>query len=415
MKYQDNFELNDSLINELLEKSSEHDHRYVDDNLFEEFMEGAFSEFRKFVIKHNKETANPKRLAVLLRGNGKKIIIYYNNHKLWELSLTSRGAKVSFDFNHARYFQDWEKKLNELTNSEGIYNFTLSKTKSEKSIIDDRISITRTKNGVSGGSIGMISCTKDKFDENFVNNTYRIFTELIESFFTTSPTDWFREVICKDSEIKQQLTQNGTGTGTLLEKRWQHRLFFEMKNMVDGYYAYDLEFSQPYPTRADIGEDLFPTVTATKIKEIIKVNEPDMLAVKFESGKPVALALIEVKCTKSACEGNSGIEKHLIGMKAYSECEIFTKKRLFDAERCLAQYQKFGFINQDIIIPSLSGLPIERVLILTSDSDKDGQSENGAIDYYYNHCKELEEVLCGCKVIKVNGKVDDEKVELKLI
>ncbi|MBQ7563365.1 MAG: hypothetical protein IJT16_05185 [Lachnospiraceae bacterium] len=51
----------------------------------------------------------------LLRGNGEpeSIIIYHNNHKIWELTYlkSKKKGKVSFDYNHARYYKRYRQKF----------------------------------------------------------------------------------------------------------------------------------------------------------------------------------------------------------------------------------------------------------------------------------------------------------------
>lgn len=410
--------LENQVIEELLNKISEHDHRYVDNDLYNAFSEdGLLSAFRKFVIMHNgKVTDSNEKLAVLLRGNSKKIIIYLNNHKLWELSCTGKQVKVSFDFNHARHNKNWDKELNILTAVDGIYNFKFPKRKNVDRVskIDSPFKITFNKNGDPiGGEIGMISCTSlTSFSMDFVEGTYKIFSKLIKDFFEPKSVDYFLEKVEKDHKYKFE--QKGKGSGILLEKRWQQRLFFELKNSVNGYYAYDLEFAQPYPTKEEIivvvGKQKYNSgeVTAKKLKEVLSANEPDMLAIRFENSEPKAIVLIEVKCTYDACKGSSGIIKHLDGMKAYADNPFFMRNRKKDAFKSIKQYQDFGFIPKKQILYKLDDLPVEKVLILTGD--KTDEKNSGSIKYYLRNKEEINSHLDKCKLMFTNSNYTDDKI-----
>ncbi len=90
-----------------------------------------------------------------------------------------------------------------------------------------------------------------------------------------------------------------------IEKQRQHELFSVLTNAQDGYYVYDLEFSQKY--------DSVSSRTAEG-----KQNHPDMLGIRYKNGLPKALVLIEVKSTEAACKDEkSGLDKHSDGMKKY--------------------------------------------------------------------------------------------------
>ncbi len=374
------------------------DHRYVLPELKNAFCSGGLSEFRKFILHYNKkEKRDHNKLAILLRGNGNSIIIYQNNHKIWELSVGKSFCKVSFDFNHARFSPEWSNKLNELTEKWG---FQLPNHRKGTELLhqDRRIKITRNDHkDVIGGEIGTISCKKESFDEEFVKNTYKIITKLVKDFFKSQSKDYFREEVSKDPKYRHVKDIQGSGAGVLVEKRWQQRLLFYFNDMMDGYYAYDLEFSQKYPDKdyvekfAKANGPQYSRVRAIDIKEKLGTNEPDMLALRFENGRPQALVLIEVKSTESACKGKSDVKKHMEGMNRYAQQELFMKKRRTDAYESLCQYKEMGIIDNDVEIKSIP-YKVEKVLILTNsnvEENEGGTSKESALDYFKANKKKI--------------------------
>lgn len=407
----DNIELNDDLIEQLFEKVSGRDHRYVNKALLEAFCsgKGIFHEFLKFIKKHNRTASSPnEKLALLLRGNGNQIIIYWHNHKLWELSLNKSGkGKVVFDYNHARYMKNWKHCLEELKTK---YGFCVTKSRD----------ITKNNNQTNC-KIGKITSSQETFSQEFVEETFEIFSKMIDNFLGLDKedekrTDYFATELSEEKNIKIE----NNNVRIHLEKCWQHRLFFELKNTDNGYYVYDLEFSQPYPGKNDIisvvGENGYNSgIKTDKVKEKWSVNEPDMLAIRFEHGIPKAIVFIEVKCTNAACRGKSGLKNHLKGMEAYANKEIFRKTRIKDAEECLKQYQKMGFLDSKIEIPNLEGLGFEILLVLTTATDKNGK-DAGAIKYYNNNKNEVDSWIkdceMDCKIMTINNKYNDYIIDI---
>jgi len=400
--------------NEIKVFESMPDHRAVSDSLEKAFCSGGLSEFRKFIFAANNSLERKHEgLAVLLRGNDGKIIVYKDNHKIWELSVSEKSkkktvCKVSFDFNHARYTKDWDakyKKLHELGFSIG------NRSKSEVLPSDIRIKIVRNdKKEVTGGEIGMISCTKEYFSKDFVEESYKIIHGLVKDFFRSQSEDYFRKAVATDPKYKSVENIKGAGANVFIEKRWQQRLLFQFQNMSNGCYAYDLEFSQKYPDKKYVdkfaktnGEE-FADVKAEEIKKKLGTNEPDMLAIRYEEGAPVALVLLEVKSTKSACEGSSGIREHMEGMKSYSEQAIFMRNRKRDAYVSLCQYHRMGIISENISIKEIpEDLPVEKVVLLTNANipmEEGVRAPSSALDYYKDHKDDIFSWAkrYGCKV-----------------
>lgn len=402
------------------------DHRYVSQNFENAFINGGLKEFRMFIIAHNKQASyEHEKLAVLLRGNNNKIIIYKNNHKIWEILPNGSMWKVSFDFDHARYSRDWDQCLKNLQN----LGFKLGNhnTNTEMLPSDKRILITRNKKGnVIGGSIGTISCTKSDFNKKFVVDSFRIIDKIVSDYFKAQPVDYFRKKVSADSkpEYKAVINIKGKESSIYVEKCWQQRLLFHFKDTKNGHYAYDLEFCQRYPDKNFVKQyakqhnNKYSSVNADVIKQKLSTNEPDMLAIRYENSVPQALVLIEVKSTKSACTGKSGIKKHMEGMKAYSEQAIFMKNRRLDAKKILLQYKKFGFIKSNITIQDIpDNLCVERVVLFTNANCKNSQpvkQAGSALDYYKFNKEDIDTLAkqCGCKIWTTDSNYWDNNINI---
>ena len=214
-------------------------------------------------------------LELCYRGNsGDKIVIYYKNHSMFDIVNLKRSQnqyKLTVSFNHARYEEDWQKKLENLYSN---YNFR----KSSKGNFGDK--------GDNGHLLCYFnSCEKIKFDE-----LYKIIGPIMDNYFTpvkNRVTDYFKEghplVIKKKHK----------------EKQWQQRIFTGNTNCDNDYFIYDMEFARPHKSKVEADND-------------INNNEPDMLAIKYENHKPVKLAFIEVKSNVNACNNKkSGACEHI--------------------------------------------------------------------------------------------------------
>ena len=379
------------------------DSRTISPELLDEFTTGSLSAFRKFIMDHNKTAGVNDKLMVLLRGNSDSIIVYRHNHVFWNLSTSYHKGKVSFSFNHARYSPNWLETL-EILRTMG---FDYTHGKSERLKKNDAIQLNRRDDGtITGGSIGVLSCTKAKFDKGFVRVLYEIIAQIFDDFFKPSPrtlTDQFRKAVENEFPGEVAVSANKPDRSTNPEKRWQQRLFFHYKNTENGYFAYDLEYSQAFPPQGFVKKyaeehgDKYLAVNWKSLKGSkdepgkLTTNEPDILAIKFEKGVPKAIAIIEVKSTRGACDDPSGIPDHLKGMYEYSRNPIFMEKRINDAFEMLEQYKTIEFIDKEIELPDPKTIKVERVLLLTNDTVPDGYSakefDGGAVDYYRNEIK----------------------------
>ena len=335
------------------------DNRAVSEPLFGKLSDnkGIYHPFLAFVLQHEKE------LVLCFRGNGKpeSIIIYHNNHIVWELC--GDEDKIGVSFNHARYNENWK----ELRNALDVLGFDV-RDKNGKLIEPD-----------GNDSIGMVycSCSVDKYRTDptgFVETTYAVVMDMMHSFFAPKKKkdfDYFKNC---DTAYKKNLA----------EKRWQQKLFNDLKYCHTGLFAYDLEFSQP--DGASQSES----------------NEPDMLALRYENGVPKAIVLVEVKSLESACAPNkrskSDIYSHINGMKTYSKSRNISSRRE-EVHDILTYYKELGmYVKDGQVIPERDNkLPVECVLIFTTadliDVGYRIPSRESAIHYYLKNKREIDKIV----------------------
>ncbi len=127
---------------------------------------------------------------------------------------------------------------------------------------------------------------------------------------------------------------------------------------------------------------------------------------------------MEVKSTKSACDGKSGIIEHIKGMKDYIDPEVaqFIANRREDAEKLLIQFKELGYIVKDISIPA--DLPVELVLILTNANLPTDNTKQNAITYYEAHKTAVDDCARNnnCAIWKFEGNYFDDSLNfVKLI
>ncbi len=317
--------------------------------LLQELKEGIFRPFVEKVL------TSPE-LEICFRGNSnpESVIIYNRNHKIWELSCTSRGyyAKISFD--HARYYRNWQERLEKIN----VLFKSYDKNYKEKSEPNKE------------AKIGMLSCNLKGCDvtqvKEFADKSYEIIQPYMDVYFEENPKaeDYFRTAV--------KLNQTGRNKPNLEEKIMQQHLFSNvLKDMENGYWAYDLEFSQKYESKEQRKTILEETGN--------KLNEPDMLAIEYKEGQPVALVLLEVKSTEGACIGKSGIVKHYEGMMNYANMEEYQKRRKEEAVQILKQYKELGIYNEmpdyEVVEKMLceeQQIPVKIAFILTGSAIEKG-------------------------------------------
>ena len=321
------------------------DCRAVSDELMKELKNGGFKEFVEFVKRKEKE------LVFCFRGNSnpKHVAIYLKNHYVWKLSIAqNKELRVTISFNHARFTKKWKKILKELYD----YGFNIScddKTPENQKEINNKLSLEELEEFFEKehkSQDGYLTVTRKSFDKDFVKKTYKLLKKIIKDHFNSRlKTDYFKvEHSKKDSSIEnvESIHQNK------IEKERQHEIYLNNKNTKNGLFIYDLEFTQPNAKALGL-----------------KKNQPDMLAIRFENGKPKTLVLIEVKCTKEAMGGKSGLKEHTEKMNEY----IYSKNKVIDnrreeATKIFEQYNRLGLRNAPKI-GDIKNIPIEIGIILT--------------------------------------------------
>ena len=213
-------------------------------------------------------------IELCYRGNsGNKICIYYNNHKMFDIEQQKRGYKLTFNFNHARYKDDWQEDHKKLVDN---YCFCELRAKPD------------------GKGFNNIYCYFDRYAEDDWKNLYGIIKPIIDNFFAydaNETIDYIKSFI-QGHEVKGKKRD-------YKEKIMQQQIFSANIDCNNGYFIYDMEFATPHKDTAAAKNDK-------------NNNEPDMLAIKFENHKPVKLVFIEVKSNKKACtQTKSGAFAHI--------------------------------------------------------------------------------------------------------
>lgn len=331
------------------------DCRAIPQGFLEKFYEnGNYYPFVELVKKD-------KELQLCFRGNdykdnpatGGKVCIYRNNHAMF--TLTSK--KLYFNPNYLRYCNEWQQILEVLTNEYGFGNGKKIELVVKK---EERYSCSFSVNQIS------VTITSDLL--NKIEKLYQLLSGVFDEFFSNS------EETCVDRFLEWSNINNKVYAGTIpsedyvnnkkrkLEKIRQQQLFSskELQIQKDGYYFYDMEFQQKHRNKKEQEE----------AKKRGESNKPDMQAIRFgKDGKPEALVFVEVKCTKSAYDGDaSGLNKHIEAMRNYPEKNLNLRRR--EAYLLLHQYEQLGLRNfeRQIEWEEYKQLPLEILLIFTDEA-----------------------------------------------
>lgn len=293
-------------------------------NIPEELIDALNAGTLKGILENVKNNNN---LHLCFRGNSTppSVIIYYNNHIVLRISYLRRGPhndnfKIAVSANHSKS-EEKRALLEELRNK---YQFNIPKKLNEEDI--NRLSYPYcyiSKNATLNSS--------------FFKDLCNLMINVIDSFFGKN-----------NKKVKY------------IEKKRQHELFTNLVEQADGYYAYDLEFSQKYVSQA-----------AREAEG--KQNHPDMLGIRYENGLPKALTLIEVKSTRAACKDKTtGLEIHISGMIDYLK-SAHMKDRKQEAIDIIDLYKRLNIHQAPKSLPnSTQNIGYEIIVILT----------DGAIKYY---------------------------------
>lgn len=320
--------------------SKENDCRCLSGDALEKFRPGQpYHKFVELVKKH----LDKDKLIFCFRGNSGDqgtAIIYYKNHVAF--AINAKGD-VTFNFDHARYLEKWKDQKDAL---EGYgYTFVQHEETFQKKMHKNKRGTVSYSYHI--GTVTMAAAKAEALTEDGLKELYEEHIKvMIESFFCAKREkryDYFREAVTGEKRLAGR---------ELTEKVAQQELFLALKSL-HGYYAYDLEFSQPHA------------------KDLGSKNQPDMMAIRFNGdGKPERLVFVEVKSKADAFNGSSGLKEHINGMENYPDWLLSVRGK--DACHILEQYDLLGLIKEKPHRPFVEAefmkLPKESLLIFTGDA-----------------------------------------------
>lgn len=252
---------------------------------------------------------------------GKYINIYYKGHSLFRieqmLDKEEIYYKAEFDFNHARYTKEWAEVLEELKS----LGYSLNHKNQE---IGNRNRVFAIIN-------------PENMDFDFWNKSQILFRKLMDDYFSLDEDklyDYFK--MCKSKSKKN-----------LIEKQRQQKIAIANTNCDNGYFIYDIEYTQPRNSKNEKNSGRF-----------------DMLALKFENKIPVELVFIELKSDKKTCKGKSGIGKHYEDLKKYTDNPNYIRIRKEEAISIVNLYSSLNIISANKI-EEATNLNIKILFIFT--------------------------------------------------
>lgn len=235
----------------------------------------------------------------------KYINIYYRGHSLFRIQqMLNRKFpyyKVFFNFNHGRYTKDWNMILQKLESIGYSLNHKNYDLKNKEHVV---------------------SAVIDKVDPDFWNESRIILSKLIDDYFSADDDKLYDYLkMCNDQNKRKHI-----------EKQRQQKIAIANNNCDNGYFIYDIEYTQARNSKNEENSGRF-----------------DMLAMRFENKVPVELALIELKSTEAACTSNSGLDKHYEDLKKYINNSLYIKVRKKEAIDIINTYSYLNIISANKI------------------------------------------------------------------
>lgn len=271
-------------------------------------------------------------LLLCFRGGLKPeyINVYFMGHSLFKIAKRHAGCHISFNFNHARYTKDWEAKA---TTLRGL-GYTLGELKGPRKSKKGKVYLPSNELH--------ILLTKSPAND-FWAQSISLLKDITKDFFTITEgmtKDYFKE--------KFNVAAGSKGKSGLLEKRRQQQIMSANTDISGEYFIYDMEYDQARKSTTDTKSGRF-----------------DMLALRRVELNKFALVFIELKCTKSACGGKSGIKKHKDDLEVYKTKINQIKTREIDAVEI---YKQYAIVNgiANTIEPEIIG--IELLFIFTDEA-----------------------------------------------
>ena len=372
-----------------LEKTNDDvDCRAIKKDFLKKFKSGDYNVFLELVKKYSDE------LVLCFRGNNtdsEAVCIYYNNHLVYKIE---DNDNITINFDHARYtpkYWDFWKKITR------DYGFIPIGDRREEEV--PKVTVVSKGGGSYDATVGEITaCLNENVLKNVENIYYNCLRPMLIDSFDLSKkrkNDQFKAIANQYAKYRGKITQ--TTKKIPLEKIRQQQLFYAMKSTQNGYFSFDMEFSQKS--------------MKDQCKEEIR-NQTDMLAIRFENGVPKAYVLVEVKSKKKACNGESGVEKHLIAMEQYSKSSNMTARRR-EAALIISHYKELGLYQfpENIEEADYMELPVEILFIFTDDAvskyenefDKVFEDTGLSSEYEKKPHGDLGIHLPSCKRLKIVG------------
>lgn len=291
------------------------DKKYVSRVISKEFLkdlkEGNLKELTNLVGKDK---------SLLMCFRGKYITIYYKGHSMFKIDKYIRnkeknqyGHKISFDFRHARFTREWEKKWAKL----------------------EYIGYERIGNEI-------VSYTSKIQNNDFWHEAIGILKIYMDDYFDLQKKiNYFKEGALENKKFH-------------LERQRQQQIMSSNQDLENGYFIYDMEFSQ-----------------ANENKDVPKSGRFDMMAIKM-NGENINIMFIELKSTLSACnDSETGVKQHYYGIKKYMSKEELIDIRKKEAEAIYKMYYELGLTSSKIKNINLEKSNTEVIIVLT----------DGAINY----------------------------------
>lgn len=296
-----------------------HNQRGISAHFFHDLKEGILSQITK-ECKLNRE---------LLFIRDGYVNVYHQGRSLLKIEEKERSEnyRLSFNFNYARYQENWPDLLKQLQQ----LRFEL--TKPEDKISDRELFITIPFDG----------------DFSACESSLAILRGLIEDFIkpcehTIPKYDYFKAHDGLEQPLRQQ--------PIYLEKQRQQEIALANRCLGNGYCIYDMEYTQPRNSKAE--ENL---------------GRYDFIALRHQAEKPTALTFIELKSTKAACDGKCGIEKHEKDLQKYLRTET-AKQRINEAEKIIRQLSDLGLLAGTTPDSLPENLPLQLLFVFTDDAKR---------------------------------------------
>ncbi len=236
------------------------------------------SEGRDHLIDFIRKNADKRERSVALCFRGNAATLYYRCHQLLRIRDSVGGLVGEFDFRHARFTQNYREILGEMKEELHVDISRFSDLPSWR----DRNFVTLPLEGATGPQLERLLA---------------IYRALIDDFLDPEKT-------CHAFDEPKTKRKKALG----VEKDRQQEVY-AARFLQENFFYYDLEFSQREAAKNGVH------------------GRFDLLGLRRE-GNFYTLLLTELKCTREALRGRSGIEEHERDYVRYLQSPLIeTRKR----------------------------------------------------------------------------------------